>query len=87
MAAEVVIPLPATDSSFVVPRTAVVNSTVKPFVIRVVDGRVGWVNVLLGRTADDKQEIYGKLATGDELVKTATEEIRDSSSVKTVLKN
>lgn len=87
MAAEVAIPLPAMDSSFVVPKSAVVNSTIKPFVIRVVNNKAQWVNVQPGRTVDDKEEIYGQLAHGDQLIKIATEEIRDGADVKSVLKN
>ncbi len=87
MASEVMIPLPATDSSFVVPRSAVVNSTIKPFVIKSVNNKAQWVNVQLGRTVDDLQEIYGPLSAGDQLIKTATEEIRDGADIKTVEKN
>ncbi|HEX4373626.1 MAG TPA: efflux RND transporter periplasmic adaptor subunit [Puia sp.] len=83
MAAEVTVPLPATDSSFVVPKTAVVNSTIKPFVIRVINNKAQWVNVQIGRNADDKEEIYGKLTAGDQLIKIPTEEIRDGADVKT----
>ncbi|HLY71843.1 MAG TPA: efflux RND transporter periplasmic adaptor subunit [Puia sp.] len=83
MSAEVSVPLPAADSSFVVPKTAVVNSTVKPFVVRVVNNKAQWVNVQIGRTADDKEEIYGKLTAGDQLIKTPTEEIREGSDLKT----
>jgi multidrug efflux pump subunit AcrA (membrane-fusion protein) len=87
MAAEVTLPLPAMDSNFVVPKSAVVNSTIKPFVIKVVNNKVQWVYVQPGRTADDKEEIYGQLSPGDQLIKTATEEIRDGAEVKTFLKN
>jgi membrane fusion protein, multidrug efflux system len=83
MAAEVMLPLPALDSSFIVPKSAVVNSTVKPFVIKVINNKAQWINVQLGRTVDDKQEIYGALSPGDQLIKTATEEIRDGADVKT----
>jgi hypothetical protein len=51
-------------------------------VIRVVNNKAQWVNVKIGRNADDKEEIYGKLTTGDQLIKTATEEIRDGADVK-----
>jgi len=87
MAAEVMLPLPAMDSSFVVPKSAVVNSTIKPFVIRVLNNKAQWINVQTGRTADDKEEIYGQLSPGDQLIKIATEEIRDGADVKTALKN
>ena len=86
MAAEVMLPLPAMDSSFVVPKSAVVNSTIKPFVIRVVNNKAQWLNVQTGRTVDDKEEIYGQLSPGDQLIKIATEEIRDGADVKTVSK-
>jgi membrane fusion protein, multidrug efflux system len=87
MTAEVQVALPASDSSFVVPKTAVVNSTVKPFVIKVVDHKAQWVTVALGRATDDKEEIFANLSVNDVLVKKANEEIRDSAEVKTVLKN
>jgi membrane fusion protein, multidrug efflux system len=87
MAAEVTLPLPSNDSSFVVPKSALVNSTIKPFVIKLENGKAKWVNVEPGRAVDDKVEIYGKLSAGDELVKIATEEIRDGAEIKTVLKS
>jgi len=87
MAAEVLLPLPASDSSFVVPKTALVNSTVKPFVIKMVDNKAKWINVKPGRSSEDEVEIYGPLSPGDPLVKSATEEIRDGSPIKISLKN
>jgi membrane fusion protein (multidrug efflux system) len=52
-----------------------------------VNNKAQWVNVQIGRTADDKEEIYGQLSPGDQLIKIATEEIRDGADVKTSLKN
>jgi len=87
MVAEVSVPLDGNANTFIVPKTAVVNSTIKPFVIKVVNNKAQWVNVQLGRTADNKQEIFGNITLNDTLIKTATEEIRDGADVKTVLKN
>ena len=87
MVAEVLVLLDGNVNTFIVPKSAVVNSTIKPFVIKVVNNKAQWVNVELGRNADGKQEIFGNLSVNDELVKTATEEIRDGADVKTVLKN
>lgn len=87
MVAEVVVPLDGNANTFIVPKSAVVNSTVKPFVIKVVNNKAQWVNVELGRNADGKQEIFGNLFLNDTLIKTATEEIRDGAEVKIVLKN
>ena len=86
MVAEVFVPLDGNANIFIVPKSAVVNSTVKPFVIKVANNKAQWVNVQLGRTADNKQEIFGNISLNDILIKTATEEIRDGADVKTVLK-
>jgi membrane fusion protein (multidrug efflux system) len=83
MYSEVKLPLPASDSTFLIPKTALVTSTEKVFVIRVVDNKAQWVDVKKGREGGDQVEIFGKLNEGDQLVKTATEEIRNGSTVKT----
>jgi RND family efflux transporter MFP subunit len=82
MYADVNVPLPQADSAFIVPKTAVVTSTEKVFVIRVKDGKAQWVNVQKGLEAGDNIEIYGKINPGDQIVKAATEEIRDGSTIK-----
>jgi membrane fusion protein (multidrug efflux system) len=83
MVAEVDLPLPARDSTFVVPATAVVNGTERIFVVRVTDDhRAEWVNVRLGRSEGGKTEVYSdSLRTGDTLVKTASEETRNGAPV------
>jgi len=84
MIAEVNISLPGTDSSFVVPRTAFVNSTEKQFVIRIRNHKAEWVEVKKGREEASRVEIYGNLAAGDQLVRMASEEIRNGSTQETV---
>ena len=82
MVAEVNVPLPANDSTLIVPKSAVVNSTESIFVIRVVNNKAEWVNVRTGRESNGVLEIYGNILPGDVLVKTATEEIRNGSDIK-----
>ena len=65
MYAEVNIPLPASDSTFVIPKTALVSSTERVFVVRVIDHKAQWVDVKKGREAGNQVEIYGKLNEGD----------------------
>ena len=84
MVAEVNVPLPANDSTFIVPKTAVVNSTESVFVIRVVNNKAEWVDVKTGREANGTIEIYGNLNPGDQIVKTATDEIRNGSDLQHV---
>src|SRR5215210_434833 len=84
MYAEVNIPLPGKDSTFVIPKTALVSSTEKVFVIRVVNQKAEWVDVKKGREAEDKVEVYGNLNEGDNIIKIATDEIRNGSNIKNV---
>ncbi len=81
MVAEVNLPLPARDSTFVVPSTAVVSSTERVFVVRVVDHKAQWVDIKKGREENGKMEIYGNLQEGDTVVKIASEELRNGSPV------
>ncbi len=82
MVAEINMSLPGRDSAFIVPKTAVVNSSEKVFVIKVSNGKAKWVTVKKGREVNDKVEVYGDLSTRDTLVQTASEEIRDDSPFK-----
>ena len=84
MFAEVDIPLPSRDSAFILPKTAVVTSTEKVFIIKVVDNKARYVTVKKGLAAGDVTEVYGDLKRGDEVVKIASEEIREGSTVKIV---
>ena len=81
MIAEVQLPLSTKDSTFVVPKTAVVTSTERIFVIKVEQGKAHWVDVKTGRAIDDQVEVFGDLLPGDPLIKNASEEVRDGSSV------
>jgi membrane fusion protein (multidrug efflux system) len=82
MVAEVNVPLPANDSTFIVPKSAVVNSTESVFVIRVVNNKAEWVDIKTGREDNGIIEIYGNLNPGDQLLKTATDEIRNGSPLQ-----
>jgi membrane fusion protein (multidrug efflux system) len=82
MFAEVDIPLPSRDSTIILPKTAVVASTEKVFVIRVTNHHAEWVEVKRGFQSGDMIEVYGNLKPGDNVVKMATDEIRDGSQVK-----
>lgn len=82
MVAEVSIPLPAHSSTFVVPKTALVESAEGIFVIRAKNNKAEKVEVKKGRETDDKIEIYGDIADGDVLVSQANEEIRTGDPIK-----
>lgn len=80
--AEVAIPLSAKDSSFVVPKTALVNSNEGTFVIAVIDNKAKQIPVKKGRDIEDKTEVFGDLKINDKLLSKASEEIKDGTPVK-----
>ncbi len=87
MVAEVNLLLPANDSAFIVPKSAVVNSTESVFVIRVVNNQPQRVEVKTGRDANGFVEIFGNLQVGDLLLRAASEEIKNGTvlqNIKTV---
>jgi hypothetical protein len=50
-------------------------------VIKVENGTAHWVDVKKGRESNGRIEVFGDLQAGDSLVKNASEEVRDGSSV------
>jgi membrane fusion protein (multidrug efflux system) len=60
-----------------VPKTSVVTTTERTFVIRSRNGRAEWVNVTKGAADGDLVEVAGNLQAGDLLVRRATDEIRE----------
>jgi membrane fusion protein (multidrug efflux system) len=83
MVAEVNLSLPSGDSVFIVPKSAVINSTESVFVIRVVNNQSQKVGIRTGREANGLVEVYGNLKDGDLLLISASDEIRNG----TVLQN
>lgn len=73
--------LQRSESSFVVPYSAVVTNLERSFVIRVRDGKAEWIDVRNGISMKDKVEIFGDLEDGDQLVSKANDEINPSKQV------
>lgn len=84
MVAEVAIPLTGNASNFVVPSSAVLNSTTGVFVVKIQDKKTKWVPVTTGRSENGKTEVFGELNAGDTLVATATEEVRNDAPAPNV---
>lgn len=82
MVADVSIPLPANAGTFVVLKTAVVESAEGVYVIRSKNNKAEKVTVKKGRDSDDKVEIFGDIADGDVLVTQANEEIHPGTVIK-----
>ncbi|MCF3111355.1 efflux RND transporter periplasmic adaptor subunit [Niabella sp. CC-SYL272] len=82
MIPEVQIPLQADhQASFVIPGSALLNSSQGLYVIRVTNGRTVWVPVQTGVQTAGKVAVYGELHAKDTLVNTVTEEVRNGAPV------
>jgi len=64
-----------------VPRTSVVTTTERTFVVRDRKGQAEWVDVRKGAPEGDLIEVFGELKPGDSIVKRATDEIREGVSL------
>tara|TARA_R110002012_G_scaffold234963_4_gene408777 strand:- start:42515 stop:43660 length:1146 start_codon:yes stop_codon:yes gene_type:complete len=82
MVADVTIPVNTNGSSFAVPQSAILNSTLGMFVIKVENDSSVWVPVSVGRSGGNITEVFGELTDGDVLLKSVSEEIRDKAPIK-----
>ncbi|HLZ88738.1 MAG TPA: efflux RND transporter periplasmic adaptor subunit [Puia sp.] len=82
MFAQVTLDCTNTDKQFIVPTAAVTANSKRIFVIRVTGGKTEWVTVQKGRESSGKVEIYGDLREGDQLVATATDELKSGTTVR-----
>ena len=66
-----------------VPKTSVVTTAERVFVIHNKDGRAEWVDVRKGAADGDLIEVLGDLKPGDLIVRRANDEMRDGAPLKT----
>lgn len=79
--ATVVWPVKRNYPTMFVPQTAVTSDQQHTFVIRVRDNKAEWVTVQTGQTVGGNTEVFGDLQPGDQIVKTASDSIRDGQEV------
>jgi membrane fusion protein (multidrug efflux system) len=65
-----------------VPRTSVVTTTERTFVIRDHDGHAEWVDVKKGVAEGDLVEVLGNLKAGDMVVRRANDELREGTALQ-----
>jgi membrane fusion protein (multidrug efflux system) len=68
--------------SLFVPKTSVITTTERTFVIRNQSGHAEWVDVKKGVTEGDLVEVIGNLKPGDSVLRRATDEIRDGMPIQ-----
>jgi RND family efflux transporter MFP subunit len=67
--------------SLLAPKTSVVTTAERTFVIREREGRAEWVDVKKGAADGDNVEVMGNLKAGDRVVRRATDEMRDGAAL------
>jgi RND family efflux transporter MFP subunit len=65
--------------SLLVPKTSVVTTAERTFVVRDHNGKAEWVDVKKGAADGDNIEVMGNLEAGDKVVRRATDELRDGA--------
>lgn len=81
MIAETSIPLQHSEPTFFVPKTAVVESGMGVYVIRIEKGRTKRIPVSKGRVMPEQTEVFGDLHEGDTIMKTGSEEIMEGTKI------
>jgi membrane fusion protein (multidrug efflux system) len=81
MIAEAVIPLQNSEPTFFVPKSAVVESGMGVYVIRVENGKTKNVPVSKGRVMPEQVEVFGDLNEGDKILKMGSEEVQEGTEV------
>jgi RND family efflux transporter MFP subunit len=81
MFAEVQWPVSRAQASLFVPRTAVVRTSERQFVVRVRNGVAEWVDVRRGELNGDVIEVFGELRAGDDVVRRGNDEIRPGTRI------
>lgn len=82
MYADVLFDSRGNPDGFTVPRTAVVTSTERKYVIAVRNGRAVRIDVATGNESVDKVEITGDLRPGDTIVMKASDDLQEGIAIK-----
>lgn len=81
MYAEVRLPITRNRPTLFVPRSSIIHSTEGTFLVRVNNSMAEWVAVQRGNSLDSLMEVFGPVKEGDQVVKVASEELRNGLSL------
>lgn len=75
-------PVRRSRPALLVPKTSVVTTTERTFVIRDNNGHAQWVDVKKGAAEGDLIEVIGDLQPGDKVVRRGTDELREGAPIQ-----
>lgn len=82
MYAEVKVPMTRNKATLFAPRTALINSTEGVFIVKVRENAAEWISIQRGNALDSLVEVFGSIEEGDQIVKHASEELRNGKPLK-----
>jgi RND family efflux transporter MFP subunit len=74
-------PVRSTRAALWVPRTSIVTTSERTFVVREHDGKAEWVDVKRGAAEGDLVEVFGNLKAGDRILRRGSDELREGSKL------
>ena len=82
MYAEVILPASGSAHAFVVPKSAVVTTTERKYVVMVNNNIAKWIDVSTGNQSNDSTEIFGNLQNADSVITNASYQINNGTSIR-----
>ncbi|GAB2698770.1 efflux RND transporter periplasmic adaptor subunit [Mucilaginibacter koreensis] len=82
MYGEVKIPLLLGSKSLLVPNSAIIRSTERQYVVKVINGKAVYADVKEGIAGEQSTEVFGNLKAGDRIVLHAGEELKEGQIIK-----
>jgi RND family efflux transporter MFP subunit len=82
MYADVALYTKGNNTALSVPKTAVVVSTERKYVIAVRNGKAQRVDVLTGSSTINSIEVFGELKTGEQVIENASDEIKEGTPIQ-----
>ncbi len=86
MFASASLPITRPQSSIFVPKSAIVTTAERTYVIRVAQGHASLVDIQQGDENNGQVQVFGKLKAGDVVLRTATEEIAEQQAVQVAVR-
>ena len=82
MYAEVSLPISGSTNAFVVPKTAIVTTTERKYIIVANNSIAKWVDITEGNQNTDSVEVFGNLQAGSEVITNGNYQVRDGAVLR-----
>jgi len=82
MYAEVVLPTSGSTNAFVVPKSAIVTTTERKYVIVADNNIAKWVDISEGNQGNDSTEVFGNLHDGEEVITNASYQVKEGMTIR-----